>query len=122
MNGSSLLLRGWVTPTMLVSFAAFGTVPLWLEAVGLYSYLGVEVLIWVIFALGFNLLLGTTGLPSFGHGAFFGVGGYTMGLVQFELYPNLRAERHRVPRRVRRGTGTARQRGGECSRTRRRLE
>ncbi|HET6518268.1 MAG TPA: branched-chain amino acid ABC transporter permease [Geminicoccaceae bacterium] len=82
-------LRRWVTPAMLASFVLFGTVPLWLEAVGLYSYLGVEVLIWVIFALGFNLLLGTTGLPSFGHGAFFGIGGYTMGLIQFELAPNL---------------------------------
>jgi branched-chain amino acid transport system permease protein len=82
-------LRRWVTPAMLASFVLFGTVPLWLEAVGLYSYLGVEVLIWVIFALGFNLLLGTTGLPSFGHGAFFGIGGYTMGLIQLELAPNL---------------------------------
>ncbi|MCC2651057.1 MAG: branched-chain amino acid transporter permease, partial [Microvirga sp.] len=50
------------------------SLPLWIEEVGLYPYLGVEVVIWMIYALGFNLLLGLSGLPSFGHGAYFGVG------------------------------------------------
>jgi branched-chain amino acid transport system permease protein len=74
---------------MLVAFLFFGTLPLWIESVGLYRYLGVEVMIWCLFALGFNLLLGYTGLPSFGHGAYFGVGAYAMGLAQFKLVPNL---------------------------------
>ncbi len=34
-----------------------------------------------IAGLGFNLLLGYTGLLSFGHSAFFGVGAYTVGLL-----------------------------------------
>ena len=38
-------------------------------------------LIAAIAALGFNLLLGYTGLLSFGHSAFFGVGGYVAGLA-----------------------------------------
>lgn len=80
---------GWITMPMLFSFAVFGSLPLWIEAVGLYGYLGLEVLIWVIFALGFNLLLGYTGLPSFGHGAFLGIGGYAMGWCQFNLVPNI---------------------------------
>ena len=67
------LTSNWFTPPLLVAFAIFGTLPLWLEGVGLYSYIGLEVLIWIIFALGFNLLLGYTGLPSFGHGAFLGI-------------------------------------------------
>ncbi len=79
----------WVTPQMLVAFAIFGSLPLWLEWVGLYSYIGLDVLIWVIFALGFNLLLGYTGLPSFGHGAFLGIGGYAMGWFQLNAVPNL---------------------------------
>lgn len=79
----------WVTPPILLSLVLFGTLPLWIEAVGLYQYLGVEVLIWVIFALGYNLLLGYTGLPSFGHGAFFGIGAYAFGLAQFEVWANL---------------------------------
>jgi branched-chain amino acid transport system permease protein len=74
---------------MLVAFALFGTMPLWIEPVGLYRYLGVEIMIWCLFALGFNLLLGYTGLPSFGHGAYFGVGAYAMGLTQFTLVANL---------------------------------
>ena len=79
----------WVTGPILLSLILFGTMPLWIEAVGLYQYLGVEVLIWVIFALGFNLLLGYTGLPSFGHGAFLGIGAYAFGLAQFEVWANL---------------------------------
>ena len=79
----------WVTWPMLVAFVGFGSMPLWIEAIGLYQYLAVEILIWVIFAMGFNLLLGYSGLPSFGHGAFFGIGAYAFGLAQFNVWPNL---------------------------------
>ena len=34
-----------------------------------------------IAALGFNLLLGYTGLLSFGHSAYFGVGAYAVALI-----------------------------------------
>jgi branched-chain amino acid transport system permease protein len=67
---------------MLAVFAVFASLPFWIKGVGLYPYLGVEVMIWVIYALGFNLLLGYAGLPSFGHGAYFGVGAYAFGLAQ----------------------------------------
>lgn len=79
----------WITRPMIAAFILFGTMPLWIEPLGLYQYLAVEVLIWVIFALGFNLLLGYTGLPSFGHGAFFGIGAYAFGIAQFNVWPNL---------------------------------
>ena len=74
---------------MLALLAVFATLPWWVEAVGLYPYLGVEIMIWIVFALGFNLLLGTSGLPSFGHGAYFGIGAYAFGLAQFHLHPSL---------------------------------
>src|SRR5512136_3381945 len=48
--------------------------------IGKYLSLGTEVLIWSLFALGFNILLGYTGRPSFGHGAFFGIGAYAAGI------------------------------------------
>ena len=47
--------------------------------------LAIEVMIWVVFAMGFNILLGYTGLPSFGHGLFFGSGAYLFGLFQHHV-------------------------------------
>src|SRR5215510_9919708 len=46
-------------------------------------------LIYAIAALGFNLLLGYTGLLSFGHSAYFGIGAYAVALVAEHLgrYP-----------------------------------
>jgi branched-chain amino acid transport system permease protein len=78
-----------VTAPMVIVLLFLATVPLWIERIGLYPYLGVEILIWSIYALGFNLLLGYTGLPSFGHGAYFGVGAYAFGLTQLNVSPNL---------------------------------
>src|SRR5258706_1183950 len=68
-----------VTPAMLVLWLVLATVPLWIARVGLYPYLGIEILIWSLYALAFNLVLGTAGLPSFGHGAFFGIGAFAFG-------------------------------------------
>ena len=61
---------------------ALATAPWWLPAAGLYQYLGIEIAIWLIFALGFNLLFGYAGLHSFGHGAYLGIGAYAFGLFQ----------------------------------------
>ncbi|MDX2203626.1 MAG: branched-chain amino acid ABC transporter permease [Hyphomicrobiaceae bacterium] len=77
------------TPTMLLCWLVLATVPLWIERVGLYQYLGVEILIFATYALAYNLVLGHAGLPSFGHGAFFGVGAYAFGLAQFNIAANL---------------------------------
>ena len=76
------------TTAMLASWLFFATVPLWIERVGLYQYLAVEILIFATYALAFNLVLGHAGLPSFGHGAFFGIGAYAFGLAQFNIAPN----------------------------------
>jgi branched-chain amino acid transport system permease protein len=80
---------GLVTRPMALAFVALATTPLWLGAVGLYQYLALEIMIWMMFALGYNLLLGHAGLPSFGHGAYFGVGAYAFGLAQKGLAANL---------------------------------
>ena len=77
------------TPAMLVTWILFATVPFWIERVGLYQYLGVEILIFALYALAYNLVLGHAGLPSFGHGAFFGIGAYAFGLAQSNIAPNL---------------------------------
>src|SRR3954471_24226910 len=78
-----------VTPAMVVVGLVLATVPLWITRVGLYPYLGVEILVWSLYALAFNLLLGTAGLPSFGHGAYFGVGAYAFGLFGLNVAQNL---------------------------------
>ncbi len=44
-------------------------------------FLLTEILIFAIFALAVNLLFGYTGLLSFGHAAFFGVGGYVTAML-----------------------------------------
>jgi branched-chain amino acid transport system permease protein len=85
MSGGGLNNGQWVTRRMVVFFVILLTMPLWIKSVGLYQYLGVEIVIWMIFALGFNLLLGYTGLPSFGHGAYFGVGAYAFGLFNLNV-------------------------------------
>ena len=45
-----------------------------------YSGLASLILIWTIFAIGFDLLLGYTGLLSFGHAAFWGGAAYAAGV------------------------------------------
>jgi branched-chain amino acid transport system permease protein len=67
---------------MLAMFGVFLVLPPILPWIGGYTYLGTEVMIWAIFALGYNLLLGYTGLPAFGHGAFFGMAGYFLAASQ----------------------------------------
>jgi branched-chain amino acid transport system permease protein len=61
-----------------------------LVALGLFGgrfvvYLSMRVLILSIFALGYNLLLGRTGLLSFGHAAFYAGGAYGLGLFSIHV-------------------------------------
>ena len=46
-----------------------------------YTELVTKVMVLAIFALSLDLLVGYTGLVSFGHAAFYGVGAYTLGLL-----------------------------------------
>jgi branched-chain amino acid transport system permease protein len=53
-----------------------------LPLVGSYfTQIGSEVLIFAIFAMSLDLILGYTGLLSFGHAAFFGLGAYTLVIL-----------------------------------------
>ena len=79
----------WVSREMVLVLIVLATLPLWIGPIGLYQYLGVEIAIWMIYGLGFNLLLGYSGLPSFGHGAFFGIGAYAFGLFQLQVFESL---------------------------------
>lgn len=50
-----------------------------------YTALATNILIYALFALGYNLLLGYTGWLSFGHASFFGLGAYATGLLLVKL-------------------------------------
>ena len=80
---------GWINGPIALTCLVLLSLPFWIESVGLYQYLGVEIIIWMIYALGFNLLLGLSGLPSFGHGAYFGIGAYAFGLFQLHAFESL---------------------------------
>jgi branched-chain amino acid transport system permease protein len=51
-------------------------------------YLGlvIEVLIFAVFAMSLDLLIGYTGMASLGHAAYFGVGAYAVGLLAIKLH------------------------------------
>jgi ABC-type branched-subunit amino acid transport system ATPase component/ABC-type branched-subunit amino acid transport system permease subunit len=54
-----------------------------------YQLMLTLVLVWACFGLSWNVLSGYTGLVSFGHAAFFGLGAYTtaLGQIHFDLTP-----------------------------------
>ena len=64
------------------------TAPFWLNAVGGYTQLGSLVLVMALAATALNFLLGYTGVLSFGHAAFFGLGAYGAGLTIKDLVPS----------------------------------
>src|SRR5256886_7563866 len=66
-------------------FAWFLALPLLMSAANSTVSLGTEIVVFTLLAIAYNLLMGYTGLVSFGHSAFFGLGGYAAGLVQIHL-------------------------------------
>jgi branched-chain amino acid transport system permease protein len=77
--------RGWLLPATLLALLL--VYPLVMPPY-LLSVL-TEILILGIFAMSLDLILGYTGLISFGHAAFFGVGAYVAGVAAVRLSPHL---------------------------------
>ena len=71
-------LAGRIPWTLIVFLAA-----LTLPVVGSRydTFLATQIAICALFAMSLNLLLGTTGLVSFGHAAYFGIGSYVCGIL-----------------------------------------
>jgi len=67
---------------------ALVTAPLWLPLIGGYTALAARVVVLGLAAMGLNLLLGFTGMLSFGHAAYFGLGAYGAGLTLKFLAPS----------------------------------
>ncbi len=67
-------------PVLLAIWAALLAAPFWLPLIGGYTALGTRVLVLGLAAMSLNFLLGFTGVLSFGHAAWFGLGAYGAGL------------------------------------------
>ena len=54
-----------------------------------YQLMMTLILVWASFGLSWNIFSGYTGLTSFGHAVFFGLGAYTtaLGQIYFDLSP-----------------------------------
>ena len=72
----------FVTRHRVAAVLAFLLVLPWLMP---YEALAVNVLIFGLYAVGFNLLFGYTGLLSFGHASFLGIGSYLAGIAIVHL-------------------------------------
>jgi branched-chain amino acid transport system permease protein len=78
LRAASTWVAAHPVASFIVFFAAFPfLVP--------YQSLATQVLIFGLFALGFNLLYGYTGLLSFGHAAYYGLGAYGTGIALAKL-------------------------------------
>jgi branched-chain amino acid transport system permease protein len=78
MSGLQLPLARRIPWTLVVFLAA-----MWIPWFGSRydTFLGTQIAIEALFAVSLNLLLGTTGLVSFGHVAYFGIGAYACGIL-----------------------------------------
>src|SRR3954451_18769611 len=73
---------------LLATAGALVALPFALLAAGLTLTTAIYVVVLAIDCLGLNILVGHTGLVSFGHGAFFGLAGYAAALAQLNWFPN----------------------------------
>ena len=71
-----------------VIWLALLTMPWWINYIGGYTQLGTRVVVMALAATALNFLLGYTGVLSFGHAAYFGLGVYGTGLTIKYLLPS----------------------------------
>ena len=72
---------------LVVAAVALLALPFALAAIGLGVTSATEVVVFALACMALNVLVGYTGLTSFGHGAWFGLGAYAAAIAQRELFP-----------------------------------
>ena len=72
----------------IVVWVVLLTIPLWITLVGGYTDLGTRIVIFALAAMSLNFLLGYTGVLSFGHAAYFGVGAYGVAMTISYIAPS----------------------------------
>jgi len=85
-------VRGEAHARKLIALAAIWAAlllaPFWMVPLGGYTALGTRVLVLGLAAMSVNFLLGFTGVLSFGHAAWFGLGAYGAGFALKFLAPS----------------------------------
>jgi len=81
--------RKWFLHPILIAGIVFAVLPFVLPRIGSTASLATQIAIYALYALGFNLLLGYTGLVSFGASAFFGAASYAAGIAVLDIYDNM---------------------------------
>ncbi|WP_442894317.1 branched-chain amino acid ABC transporter ATP-binding protein/permease [Bradyrhizobium sp. AZCC 1693] len=84
-----MTMRGWRSLLPIIVFTTLYAAVSLSVTNSYYQLVMTLVPVWAIFGLSWNLLSGYTGLISFGHAAFFGVGAYAvvLGQIHFDLSP-----------------------------------
>jgi branched-chain amino acid transport system ATP-binding protein len=72
--------------TLVIGAAALLVLPFAMVAIGLSTNTATLIVTLVIAALGLNMLVGFTGLTSFGHSAWFGIGAYAAAIAQKQWF------------------------------------
>lgn len=80
--------RHRLTAVYVIMAAFLSLLPFFYESRNLFILL-TQIFIFAIFAMSYDLLLGFTGIVSFGHAMFFGIGAYAMGIFMKKLEPTL---------------------------------
>src|ERR671921_673449 len=110
---------------LLIAAVALAMLPFVLDRLGLPLRTSIDVVVFAIACLGLNVLVGYTGLVSFGHGAWFGLAAYAAArglLLTFDPRLNRASLCHCLPvdrlhgRRERPGRRHARERARPQSR------
>ena len=76
------------TATNAIIWLLLLTMPYWMGVVGGYTELASRVLVLGLAAMALNFLLGFTGVLSFGHAAYFGLGAYGAGMLLKYIMPS----------------------------------
>jgi len=74
--------------SLIALAAGLVLLPVVLRAGGLTLTSASDCVLLAMVGLGLNVLLGQTGLVSFGHGAWFGLGAYAVAIIQLRFFPD----------------------------------
>src|SRR5664279_5500754 len=73
---------------LLIASLGLVALPFLMPLFGLSMNTAINIVILAIAATGLNMCVGYTGLVSFGHSTWFGIGAYAAGLLQLHWFPN----------------------------------